>query len=353
MKRKAIQLLTLLLAIVVLVACFPNVMAAEEQTSGTVPLMVSTGDPVFSVTVPTTLPIHMDANGGITCGDITITNNSTGPVLVEDTQTAALNGWTLVDYATTTFTNADRGQHRMALQFARGNGITAAGVNTGEDIIPSGGGRQTVSVAAKIPYQGVPLTNATIAQVVFVLGWHKVVIPMTGLTITGDDSVDVGSALQLSATKSPANTTDTGTISWMSSNTSVATVSSSGTVTGKSEGITTITASCNGIVATKEITVSDPHFVTDIVFQNSYRTLPPEGGSVEFREYGYASYSVYATPESALDGKSITISTSNSDIAYQDGPSSIYLTGQLGTVTITVSCGSFTKTFEFEIGHWR
>lgn len=126
---------------------------------------------VFSVTVPTTVAIHMDASGGITCGDIVITNNSTDAVLIKDTQVSALNGWTLVDYATTIFTDADRGQHRMALQFARGNGITAAGVNTGEDIIPSGGGRQTVSVAAKIPYQGVPLTNATIAQVVFVLGW--------------------------------------------------------------------------------------------------------------------------------------------------------------------------------------
>lgn len=352
MQKRIKQSLFLLLAVVMLGACFPAGMAAEDQTSGTVPVIITASAPTFSVTVPTTLPIHMDANGGITCGNITITNNSSGPVLVEDTQIAPLNGWTLADYATTSFTDANKGQHRAALQLNRSNGLTATGADTNEDFIPAGGGRQTISTAAKIPYQGANAVNTNIAQIVFVLGWHKVAIPMTGLTITGDDSVDVGSTIQLSATKSPANTTDTGTISWRSSNTSVATVSSSGVVTGTSEGTTTITASCNGIVTTKDIIVVDSCLVTDIELRDSRGELLPENGTLEFREYGYKSYSAHVIPESALDGKSITISTSNSDIAYQNGPSSIYITGNIGTVTITVSCGSFSKTFEYEVGHW-
>lgn len=350
MKRKLTKVFVLMLTVALLTTCFPA-MAANDQTSSTVPLMVSTSDPVFSVSVPTTLPIHMDAAGNITCGDITITNNSSGPVLVEDTQITALNGWILADYATTTFTDANKGQHRAALQLNRSNGLTASGSDTNEDFIPAGGGRQTISAAAKIPYQGVDAVNTNIAQIVFVLGWHRV-IAMEGLSITGGDSVDVGSTIQLSATKSPANTTDTGTISWRSSNTSVATVSSSGVVTGTSEGTTTITASCNGIVTTKDIIVVDSCLVTDIELRDSRGELLPENGTLEFREYGYKSYSAHVIPESALDGKSITISTSNSDIAYQNGPSSIYITGNIGTVTITVSCGSFSKTFEYEVGHW-
>lgn len=352
MHKRIKQVLSILLAVVMLAACLPTGMAAEDQTSGTVPVTITASAPTFSVTAPTTLPIHMDAYGGITCGDITITNNSSGPVLVEDTQITALNGWTLADYATTTFTDANKGQHRAALQLNRSNGLTASGSDTNEDFIPAGGGRQTISAAAKIPYQGVNAVNTDIAQIVFVLGWHKVAIPMTGLTITGDDSVDVGSTIQLSATKSPANTTDTGTISWRSSNTSVATVSSSGVVTGTSEGTTTITASCNGIVTTKDIIVVDSCLVTDIELRDSWGGLLPENGTLEFQIYGYKSYSAHVIPESALDGKSITISSNNNNVAYRNGPSSIYVTGNSGTVTITVSCGSFSKTFEFEVGHW-
>lgn len=197
---------------------------------------------VFSVTVPTTLAIHMDANGGITCGDITITNNGTESVIVDDAQVSALNGWTLVDYTSTTFTDANKGQHKVALKLGSLNGTIAAG-----------GGQKTIGVAAKIPYQGVKMTNTAIAQVVFVLRQSEVALQ--SLSITGDDSVVVGSTIQLTATKVPANTTDTGTISWSSDKPSVATVSNTGLVTGQSLGTAVITASCNGVTATHKVRV--------------------------------------------------------------------------------------------------
>lgn len=198
---------------------------------------------VFSVTVPTTVAIHMDANGGITCGDITITNNGTESVIVDDAQMSALNGWTLVDYTSTTFTDANKGQHKVALKLGSLNGTIAAG-----------GGQKTIGVAAKIPYQGVKMTNTAIAQVVFVLRQSEVALQ--SLSITGDDSVVVGSTIQLTATKVPANTTDTGTISWSSDKSSVATVSNTGLVTGQSFGTAVITASCNGVTATHEVRVT-------------------------------------------------------------------------------------------------
>lgn len=257
MTKQIRRMTSALLAVVMLVACVPAGMAVEDQTSGTVPVTITASAPTFSVTVPTTLPIHMDAYGGITCGDITITNNSSGPVLVDDTQITALNGWTLADYATTTFTDSNKGQHRVALQLSRRNGLTAAGADTGEDFIPAGG-RQTISASAKIPYQGVDAVNTNIAQVTFVLGWHKVVIPMTGLNISGGETVLVGETLRLSATKTPPDTTSEDAIIWSSSNRNVATVNSTGVVTGVNAGTATITASCEGFTTTKTITVLAP-----------------------------------------------------------------------------------------------
>lgn len=173
MQKTGKRFLAAILAALMLVNCVPAAGAAE-QTSGTVPLTATVSAPVFSVTVPTTLTIHMDDAGAITCGDIVITNNGTAPVLVADTQITALNGWTLVDYATTTFTSANDGQHRAAFRLTHQNGVTAAGGNSYQDIIPARGGRQAIAVSAKIPYQGPRGYNGNIAQIVLVLGWHAV-----------------------------------------------------------------------------------------------------------------------------------------------------------------------------------
>lgn len=139
---------------------------------------------VFSVTVPTTVAIHMDASGGITCGNITITNNSSGAVLIKDAQVSALNGWTLMDYATTTFTDANKGQHKIALQLGAVGGAISAN-----------GGSKTIGVSAKIPRQGAQVTNVAIAQVVFVLGWESSVpnVPAEALKSFTITVVETGS----------------------------------------------------------------------------------------------------------------------------------------------------------------
>lgn len=137
----------------------PVYTAASDDPVGAEAQPMSTT--VFSVTVPTSVAIHMDASGGITCGNIVITNNSTESVLVKDTQVSALNDWTLVDYDTTSFTDANKGQHRVALRLDVPEGAVAAN-----------GGQKTIGVAAKIPYQGVQISNAAIAQVTFVVGWE-------------------------------------------------------------------------------------------------------------------------------------------------------------------------------------
>lgn len=249
MYKKIQYMLSSLLVLAMLVACVPTGMAAEEQTSGTVPVTISASAPIFSVTVPTTLPIHMDAYGGITCGDITITNNSSGPVMVEDTQIASLNGWTLVNYATTNFTDANRGQHRAALRFDRDSGRTAAGSTTGQDIIPAQGGTQRISLSAKIPSQGVDAVNTNIAQVTFVLGWYSVIV------LEGPEVIQWNSLGAPSASLKPSDGSKTYEWRWESSAPHIVDVSS-GWLTIKDVGQVTITASKDGTVLTKDIDIT-------------------------------------------------------------------------------------------------
>lgn len=300
---------------------------------------------VFSVTVPTTVAIHMDASGGITCGDIVITNNSTDAVLIKDTQVSALNGWTLVDYATTTFTDANKGQHKVALQLSAVDGA-----------INANGGSKTIGVAAKLPYQGIQITNAAIAQVAFVLGWYETKpTPSEGLVINGENFVDLGYTIQLSATKEPDNTMEIGTISWISSDISVAPVSSTGIVTGKGIGTATITATCNGFSATKNIRVYTP--VTNIEFECADSSgFFFDDNCLYFDDWFYdRTQPLYAkaVPEAAFDGRDITITINKENTAHIEG-NAIYLNDMFfGSCTqaFTISCGSFSKTYDIATGH--
>ncbi|MRN27202.1 hypothetical protein EAI30_21705, partial [Romboutsia ilealis] len=67
-------------------------------------------------------------------------------------------------------------------------------------------------------------------------------VPLTGITIAGEDSVNIGASKTLSITPTPADTTDKTTVTWSSSNEKAASVDKNGVVTGIAEGETVITA---------------------------------------------------------------------------------------------------------------
>lgn len=84
-------------------------------------------------------------------------------------------------------------------------------------------------------------------------------IPVTGITISGDDSITgIGNTTQLTVAAQPTNATqpkaDMSNVDWSTSNDTVATVKN-GLVTAVGEGTATITATFEGKIATKEITV--------------------------------------------------------------------------------------------------
>jgi len=100
---------------------------------------------------------------------------------------------------------------------------------------------------------------------------------LTGISISGPDTVKVTNQITLSATAIPAEAS-LGTVDWSSSNEN-ATVSNKGTVTGLKTGTVTITATAGSFSATKIITITedvDPESAvqspSDITSESGYTT---------------------------------------------------------------------------------
>ena len=155
----------------------------------------------------------------------------------------------------------------------------------------------------------------------------------SSLTISGADSVKMGSTTTLTATYTPSNVTDT-KVSWTSSDTTVATISSSGKVTPKKIGDFTITASMKGpnstkVTATKDMTVSYAD-VTKVTLSLSSKNL------------GYGDSVNLTATVNANSNPNINWTTSNSSIASLNHTQTS--TGEAVTVTAGNSTGSATIT---------
>lgn len=97
-KKTLTMLLAFVMAIGMVVPAFASSVTSSGGT-GAIPVEVDADAMVFSVTVPTTLPISVDSAGIVTTApDCAIVNNSAAPVAVSSVSMLALNGWTLKIY---------------------------------------------------------------------------------------------------------------------------------------------------------------------------------------------------------------------------------------------------------------
>ena len=141
---------------------------------------------------------------------------------------------------------------------------------------------------------------------------EKKQIPVTEVRLS-ESTVGIveGSTYKLTATVLPENTTDSKNVSWSSNNEAVATVDANGTVTAKSAGTAVITAtSTNGKSAGCTVTVEKKQIpVTEVRLSES--TVGIVEGS---------TYKLTATvlPENTTDSKSVSWSSSNSEVATVD-----------------------------------
>lgn len=202
MKKNISKILSLVLALSLCLCMGVTAFAAEIDTdggAGTTPVSLSStkdgtigGDPAataMSVTVPTALPMAMAQDGSVTTADnCKIVNNSYGAVRVKSVTISGANGWTLTafgDKSTLASAKVDSDKLGFALTLGGGAQVKTDNSNSASQALISapvsgcfmtGVGDQTGNSISVI-YDAIvtPLsnavTNATIANVVFIVEW--------------------------------------------------------------------------------------------------------------------------------------------------------------------------------------
>lgn len=146
--------------------------------SASVPVNVTREAATFSVVVPTTLPISVDADGNVTTAtDATIINNSSAPVAVTKVELASLSDWTLAAYSRDIL-NLPVDAKQFGLQMNIGDKTVATSHSGTSDVLSDSlnarivkGQNCAVTYNALFPAQTAAVSDTQIANVVFTVGW--------------------------------------------------------------------------------------------------------------------------------------------------------------------------------------
>ena len=146
--------------------------------SASVPVNVTREAATFSVTVPTTLPISVDADGNVTTAtDAAIINSSGAPVAVTKVELASLSDWTLAAYSRDIL-NLPVDTKQFGLQMNIGNKTVATSNRGTSDVLSDSlnariakGQNCAVTYNALFPAQTAAVSDTQIANVVFTVGW--------------------------------------------------------------------------------------------------------------------------------------------------------------------------------------
>ena len=151
-----------------------------DSTTGaaSVPVTVAREAATFSVTVPTTLPISVDADGNVTTAtDAAINNNGGAPVAVTKVELTSQNNWTLAAYSRDIL-NLPVDTRQFGLQMNIGDKTIATSNSGTSDILSDSlnariakGQNCAVNYNALFPAQTAAVSDTQIANVVFTVGW--------------------------------------------------------------------------------------------------------------------------------------------------------------------------------------
>ena len=142
--------------------------------SASVPVNVTREAATFSVVVPTTLPISVDADGNVTTAtDATIINNSSAPVAVTKVELASLSDWTLAAYSRDIL-NLPVDAKQFGLQMNIGDKTVATSNSGTSDVLSDSLNAQIVkgqNCAVTYNARTAAVSDTQIANVVFTVGW--------------------------------------------------------------------------------------------------------------------------------------------------------------------------------------
>jgi hypothetical protein len=200
--KNSSKIISLVLALCMICAMSVTAFAADVETSGgsgSTPVNLSStsdgtigGTPAataMSVTVPTAFPMAMAQNGDVTCAtDCKIINNSYGAVRVKSVTINAANGWKLTAFgnkSTLASEKVDSNKFGFALTLGSGTQVKTKGTPVDSQTLiaaptagcyMSGVGNTSGNTIA-VKYNAIvtplsaPVTNANIANVIFVIEW--------------------------------------------------------------------------------------------------------------------------------------------------------------------------------------
>lgn len=176
---------TMLAAGVVASLALPT-FATNITTDGgnsSVPVELTAEAATFSVTVPTALPIEVDADGTVNVADdVAIVNNSPGAVKVTNMTITGAGNWAIVDWDSADMSTEKVGSTKIAMVINNDKTIADSGdgklITFTEDNFPKMAGKNDgdtdelpITYDAKVPAQATELSDLTIANVVFTIGW--------------------------------------------------------------------------------------------------------------------------------------------------------------------------------------
>lgn len=157
---------------------------AVDTTTGAadVPITVTRDAPTFSVTVPTSMPISVGADGKVTtAGDVAIKNNSSRSVCVKSVTINAASGWTLAKFDKAALRNEAIDSKKLGFSMTMGTKTAATtkdgqtetiGSYTASDVTIDIGSQLAITYDGVIPTQVNGIAADTqAASVVFTVDW--------------------------------------------------------------------------------------------------------------------------------------------------------------------------------------
>lgn len=147
-----------------------------------VPITVTRDAPTFSVTVPTSMPISVGADGKVTtAGNVAIENNSSRSVCVKSVVINAASGWTLAKFDKTAMAKEPIDSKKIGFSLTMGTQTAATtkagqteaiGTYTTSDIIIQNDSQLPITYDGTIPAQVSGIAADTqAASVVFTVDW--------------------------------------------------------------------------------------------------------------------------------------------------------------------------------------
>lgn len=163
-------------------------------------------------------------------------------------------------------------------------------------------------------------------------------VPLTGINLKAETELLKGQTEKLTVELLPIDTTESPEITWTSKNAEVAVVSSDGIVTAKKEGTAEIVAKVGAFEKTCVVTVKE-------IKMDSIEINMPDFDLGLGRSQ---TLGVLFNPDNTTDDKTITWSSSNSDIVSVDATGLVVAKGY-GTATITAKVGDKVATVDVTV----